>query len=317
MRTVASIGKEDVAVVHIVEMEGGKLVECVEAVQPPVPREQKWVLMVSTLYGCPVGCAMCDAGGYYHGRVSAEDLFAQIDFLIRRWYPSGDIPCEQFKIQFARMGDPAFNPAVLDVIGSLPDRYRAPGLLPSISTIAPQGTDPFFDRLRQIKRDKFPGGRFQFQFSIHTTDETLRDQIIPVKKWSFERMAEYGQRFYKEGDRKVTLNFALIKNAPIEPGVLLRYFSPDIFLIKITPLNATYHAAKHKLVSYIDPLRTGDDYPIVKELRAAGYQVIVSIGEMEENYIGSNCGQYIENHLRESKRVQGAYTYPKLPAGGT
>jgi 23S rRNA (adenine2503-C2)-methyltransferase len=317
MKTVASIGKDDVAVVHIVELENGRLVECVEAVQPPIPRDQKWVLMISTLYGCPVGCSMCDAGGYYHGRVSAEDMFAQIDFLIRRWYPNGNVPCNQFKIQFARMGDPAFNPAVLDVIESLQDRYQARGFLPSISTIAPQGTDTFFDRLRQIKREKFSSGQFQFQFSIHTTNENLRDKIIPVKKWSFERMAEYGRSFYAESDRKVTLNFALMKNTPIEPDVLLKYFSPDIFLIKITPLNATYHAAKHKLASYIDPLRSGDDYPVVKQLRDAGYHVIVSIGEMEENYIGSNCGQYIESHLRNTQRVEGAYTYPKLPAGNS
>jgi 23S rRNA (adenine2503-C2)-methyltransferase len=314
MKTVASIGKEDVAVVHIVELAGGKMVECVEAVQPPIPREQKWVLMVSTLYGCPVGCAMCDAGGYYNGRVPREDLFAQIDFLIRRRFPTGDIPCGQFKIQFARMGDPAFNTAVLDVIESLPDRYRAPGFLPSISTIAPEGTDPFFDRLRQIKQDKFPGGWFQFQFSIHTTNEKLRDQIIPINKWDFDRMAEYGQSFYEQGDRKITLNFALMKHMPIDADVLLQHFSPDIFLIKITPLNATYHAARNKLTSYIDPLLSGVDHPIVKELRAAGYQVIVSIGEAEENYIGSNCGQYIESRLRASESVQGAYTYPILSA---
>lgn len=314
MKVVASAGKEDVAIVYIVELDDGKWVECVEAVQPPIPREQKWILMVSTLYGCPVGCAMCDAGGYYQGRVSKEDLFAQIDFLIRRRFPAGDIPSKQFKIQFARMGEPAFNPAVLDVIEEFPDRYRAPGFLPSISTVAPSGTDHFFERLRLIKRARLSPGQFQFQFSIHTTDERLRDQIIPTKKWSFTKMAEYGQSLYEESDRKIALNFALIKNMPIEPDALLQHFTPDIFLIKITPLNTTYHAEEHGLVSYIDPLRTGGDYPIANELRAAGYQVIVSIGEVEENYIGSNCGQYVVKHLRAAKPVQGAYTYPVHPS---
>ncbi|GAH16437.1 unnamed protein product, partial [marine sediment metagenome] len=60
-------GREDLAKVYVASMRGNKeyLVEFVESVQPPIPREKKWVLIVSTLFGCPVGCRMCDAGGEY------------------------------------------------------------------------------------------------------------------------------------------------------------------------------------------------------------------------------------------------------------
>ena len=50
MKVVASAGHHDVAMVYVVEFPGG-LVECVEAVQPPRPRDEKWVLMISTLFG--------------------------------------------------------------------------------------------------------------------------------------------------------------------------------------------------------------------------------------------------------------------------
>ena len=49
------------------------------------------------------------------------------------------------------MGDPAFNSNVLDVLEELPLLYSAPGLLPTLSTIAPKGTDRFFERLGDIK----------------------------------------------------------------------------------------------------------------------------------------------------------------------
>jgi 23S rRNA (adenine2503-C2)-methyltransferase len=310
MNVIAEAGRQDIAMVYVGEFEGGKLVEFVEAVQPPVPREAKWVLMVSTLYGCPVGCSMCDAGGYYHGKVTTEDLFAQIDYLVRKRYPDGVIPSQQFKIQFARMGEPAFNPAVIDVLEELPERYRAPGFMPSISTIAPHGTDAFFERLLAVKEQRYSGGKFQFQFSIHTTDEALRERIIPVKKWDFARMAAYGERFYQPSDRKITLNFALAEENPVDPQVLLRYFNPEKFLIKITPLNPTYRAQEHGLSSYIDPHHQGDDYPLVEALRSVGYRVIVSIGEVEENYIGSNCGQYVRRHLEKVAGIKGGYTYP-------
>ncbi len=309
MKIIGSAGREDIAVVYIGELNSGKMVEFVEAVQPPLPREQKWVLLVSTLYGCPVGCTMCDAGGFYQGKVSKEGIFSQIDFLVRKRYPDGVIPSRQFKIQFARMGEPAFNLHVLDVLTELPERYQAPGFMPSISTIAPQGTDAFFERLLEVKRGKFSGGRFQFQFSIHSTDEAYRDEIMPVKKWGFEKMAAYGKRFYESGDRKVTLNFALARDVPLEPERLVAYFDPQLFLIKITPLNPTYRALEHGLTTHIDPWRGGEDSEIVEALRAAGYQVIISIGEVEENFIGSNCGQYLRTHLESIQSEIAGYTY--------
>ena len=315
MKIVGSTGKQEIAIVYIGELAPGNMVEFVEALQPPFTREQKWVLLVSTLYGCPVGCSMCDAGGSYHGKVSKVDIFAQIDFLVRKHYPDGVIPAKQFKIQFARMGEPAFNSDVLDVIEELPERYHAPGFMPSISTIAPRGSEAFFQRLLSLKRQMYKGGRFQFQFSLHSTDEAYRDRIIPVKKWSFEQMAAYGERFYEPGDRKITLNFALAENVPVEANRLLEYFDPQRFLIKITPLNPTYRAMESGLSTYIDPSEGGEGSEIVQALRDAGYRVIVSIGEVEENYIGSNCGQYLRAHLESMGKVVDGYTYPVAEVG--
>jgi 23S rRNA (adenine2503-C2)-methyltransferase len=305
----ASAGNDDIAMVYVVETSSGNLVECVESVSPPMPRQQKWVLLVSTMFGCPVGCLMCDAGGHYHGKPTRDEIFEQIDFLVGKRFPDGNIPCKQFKIQFARMGEPSLNLAVLDVLEGLPQRYHAPGLLPSISTVAPVGTDRFFDRLLEIKQAYYAGGRFQFQVSLHTTDPDLRDRFIPVKKWSFEQIAGYGERFYASGDRKVTLNFALAQGMPVHPGILLHYFDPDKFLVKITPLNPTYRARENDLVSYINPLSAGEKYEVIQALQDAGYQVILSIGESEENLIGSNCGQYLRAHLASAVPIQDGYTY--------
>lgn len=315
MRIVASTGREDIAVVYIGEVDDGKFVECVEATHPPLPREEKWVLLVSTMFGCPVGCAMCDAGGFYEGKPTAEEIFGQIDFLVSKRWPSGRIPSRQFKIQFARMGEPSLNAAVLDVLDGLPRRYDAPGLMPSLSTVAPKGTARFFERLLEIKHEKYGGGKFQFQFSLHTTDAALRDRLVPVDKLGFAAMARYGESFYAPGDRKIGLNFALVRNAPVDPRVLLEHFAPEKFLIKITPLNPTYRAAEHALSSCIDPSRPDDDAPVVDALRSAGYEVIVSVGEAEENFIGSNCGQYLRARLRAGTDLGGGYTYPLADIG--
>jgi len=307
MEVVARAGKEDIAFVYIARMDNGKFIEFVESIQPPLPREKKWVLIVSTLYGCPVGCRICDAGGFYMGRLSKKEIFDQINYLVKKRFPDGRVPVEKFKIQFARMGEPAFNPDILEVLKELPLTYEAPGLVVSLSTVAPESADRFFEELMIIKRRLYRG-RFQFQFSIHTTDGKSRDWLIPVRKWDFARMAEYGYAFLQEADRKIALNFALAESMSVDPEILLKHFSPDKFLIKITPVNPTYQAISNRVSSHIVPGK--DKYDATTELKKAGYEVILSIGELEENLIGSNCGQFIANFLKTKIKVHESYTYP-------
>ncbi len=310
MKVVASSGRDDLARVYIVEFENGLQVECAESVQPPLPREKKWVLLVSTLYGCPVGCSMCDAGTEYHGRLSASEITDQIEMMVRRRFPDMKVPSAQFKVQFARMGEPALNPAVIDVLTNLPGRIDAPGFMPSISTVAPTGTNRFFKDLLDVKRNLYSRGNFQLQFSLHTTDPVLRRKIIPVNTWTMAEIAACGREFHSTGDRKITLNFALAKGSPLEPDVLLQHFDPECFLIKITPLNPTYRAMENNLTSQIEPSSAQEKNELVESVRDAGYQVILSIGEGEENLIGSNCGQYLKAHIFSSAGMPQGYTYP-------
>jgi 23S rRNA (adenine2503-C2)-methyltransferase len=313
LKIIGSTGKEDVAITRIAELRGGRFVEFVESLQPPIPRREKWVLIVSTMFGCPVGCLMCDAGGHYRGMLSAGEILDQIDYMVRLRFPDGDVPARKFKVQFARMGEPSLNPAVLDVLETLPGRYTAPGLIPSVSTVAPAGGAGFFERLIEVKDRFYRGGSFQLQFSIHTTDGALRDRLIPIRKWDLGDIAAYGDAFYSEGDRKITLNAALAAGMPLDPGILLDHFDPGRFLIKITPLNPTYQAERHGLSSYVaaDAIlpEQARRYDLIQDLRRSGFEVIVSIGEPEENLIGSNCGQFLMRHLRENHAPEGSYTY--------
>lgn len=305
MKILAKSGNEKLATVYIAEMPNNKKIEFVESIQPPLTREEKWVLIISTLYGCPVKCRFCDAGCSYSGTLSTQDLIKQIDYLVTKHYPDRKVLTNKFKIQFSRIGDPAFNLNILEVLDIIQDYYKVPGLIPSLSTIAPSSTDQFFDDLINIKKRKYPD-TFQLQFSIHTTDEEIRDWLIPVKKWSFDQIAEYGQEFYNSGGKKITLNFALAEQLPVEPDILVKYFSPQFFIIKVTPLNPTCQVKKNKMNSLLPHPR---GYEKVDQLRQNGYEVIVSIGEYEENQIGSNCGQYLTTYLNHKIPVDNAYTY--------
>ncbi len=296
MKIISSNGKEDLAIVHIAESSTGNMVEFVESMHLQKPRSEKWILTISTLYGCPVSCAICDAGSYYMGRMSKEAMFWQLDYMISRRYPDSKIPVKQLKVHFTRMGEPAFNMSVLDVIREFSWYFDAPGFMPSISSIAPKGSEKFFDELLKLKNEKFSGGKFQMQFSIHTTDDTKRDELIPVKKWSLEKIAEYGNRFYVKGDRKITLSFAPSIENPIEAKVIRGIFDPAVFLIKLTSLNTTQNALKNELTPVIkhDPNPRPAESALntlAADFAEEGFDVLVIPGNSEELIIGSTCGQ--------------------------
>jgi 23S rRNA (adenine2503-C2)-methyltransferase len=299
--------------VYIGENSEGKRIEFVESIQPPFPRDQKWVLIISTMFGCPVGCSFCDAGVTYDGKLSYNELLFQVDYLIRSRFPDKKVTSKKFKIQFSRMGEPTFNKNVLKLLRDLPGLYQIPGFIPSLSTVAPHGTDHFFEELLSIKKDLYSKS-FQFQFSVHSTDENQRKKLMPVRKWDFQKMAAFGERFYDQGGKKITLNFAVSKTSVISPLVLKEHFDPNIFLVKLTPVNPTFFARKNKLDSLQNIFINGHSQ-LLDDLNAAGFEVLVSTGEQEENRIGSNCGQYIQTMLRNGHAGEDSYCYSLVEVG--
>jgi len=266
MKIVNVYGTEDLAKVYVARMRENNsgtdgngsrnkfMVEFVESVQPPIPRDKKWVLIVSSLFGCPVKCRMCDAGTSYNGKLTTEEILEQIDFLIKNRFPDRIVPIPKFKIQFARMGEPSFNMNVLEILEKLPEIYTAPGLMPCISTIAPRSREDFFENLIKIKNKHYGNGLFQLQFSIHSTDSSKQNELVPCPKWGLEEISDYGKNcFYKKGDRKIALNFAPAKGYELDPEKIRKYFDPGIFIIKLTPLNPTVKVQENKLSSAIDP----------------------------------------------------------------
>jgi len=305
MKVISKTGDSSIASVYIAENKDKKLVEFVESTQPPLPIDQKWVLIISTLFGCPVDCSFCDAGGKYNGIMSYEELKFQVDYLVNQRFPDGFIDTDKFKIQFARMGEPSFNPNVIKLLRDIPALYNYRYFLPSLSTIAPCGTDSFFEELLAVKKE-FYSKTFQLQFSLHTSDEKQRDSLMPVKKWTFEKIAAYADRFYEKDGKKITLNFALSMDSIFEPEKLLKHFNPNTFLIKITPLNPTYKAERNELKSLIT--ESNYQHKLLESVKTAGYETLLSIGDWEENKIGSNCGQYINSNTSMCK-LDEAYKY--------
>ena len=269
------------------------LIEFVDTVEPAVPKDKKWVMMISTQFGCPIGCAFCDAGALeYKGNLSAEEMLAQIDHIVARERTMNVKTHPKLKIHFARMGEPTLNPAALDALRLLGQRYPHPGIMASLSTVAPdaQPTERFLEGLIAVKDRYFSGGRFQMQFSVHATKAQEREEIVPVKTWDFGRIADYGRRFVVPGDRKVTLNFAVAPTSDLDADAIIESFDVEKFLIKITPINPTAKAKatglEHVWFSAPEPIAAWQ-----QRLKSAGFDVILSPSEACEIEAETSCGQ--------------------------
>ncbi len=304
MEILGKYGKEEVAILYVAEIDG-KVIEFVESALSEIPK--KWVLIISSLYGCPVKCQICDAGDYYHGKLSKNDFMHQIDYIVSRRFPNNNIPINKFKIQFARMGEPALNDAVLEVLKELPKKYNAPGLMPCLSTIAPKSANHFFDELLAIKDNYYSNGQFQLQFSVHSTDEDTRYEWITRNIWSLTEINAYGEKWFKEGDRKVTLNFAVSTRSIVDPTILSETFNPSKFFVKLTPVNPTNKALANNIQSGIS--EENEEYiPLAQEIQQLGFETLISIGDWEENQIGSNCGQLATKYQNNEVILRNNYT---------
>ncbi len=268
-----------------------RAVETVDGLTPPLPRDRKWIINVSTQFGCPVGCPICDAGRSVHGNLEAAQMLAQVDWALRR-HPGVAARCDKLKVLFARIGEPALNDAVLDAMDALPARVRSPGLWCCVATTAPRRRDAWFERLLDLKDRRFRG-RFQLQFSMQSTDPATRARLIPVPHWSTDDILAYGLRFHRAGDRRVVLNYALARGVAFDPAAVRAVFPPARFAVKLTPVNPTSRALES---GFRTRLRAGPDAALdraVDDLRTAGFDVIVSVGDPREDLVGSNCGQVI------------------------
>ncbi len=295
MEIISRQGDPELAEVFVARFRGNDrfLVEFVDARDPDVPAHEKWVVIVSTQFGCPVACAMCDAGGEYHGGLSAEEILSQVEHVVSRSSADRLASVLKFKVQFARMGEPALNPAVLDALRLLPGRFNAPGLIPCVATVAPSSAAPWFEELLSIRRNVYGGRPFQLQLSINSTDDAARDRLMPVPKMSLRELGAYAIRFSGHGPRKVSLNFAMARGMAIDPGVVARHFDPASACVKITPLNPTIRSAEQGLKSGLEACIPEDVDEIMREFGRLGFDVILSIGDARENSIGSNCGMAV------------------------
>ena len=192
------------------------------------------------------------------------------------------------------MGEPTWNPNVLDAAKWMHTHLNPEyNVHPVVSTMMPKNNEwlkTFIHTWMRIKNRLYQGNA-GLQLSINSTSEVERTSQFNNNACSLEGIARIMDGIIPNG-RKITLNFA-IANYEIDPNVLLKYFDPDDYIIKLTPMHKTTTALEHGIT-------TGGDYTqyhpysaIEARLKDASYDVLVFIASEYEDMSRITCGNAI------------------------
>jgi adenine C2-methylase RlmN of 23S rRNA A2503 and tRNA A37 len=227
-------------IVYALETEDGFLIETTDTFLPTYTKDtsngksnqltdgdlgdrgQRWMIGVSTMSGCPVGCKFCATGGMNKWRnLTAEEIAEQVDLMVSM-RDSKFTDADEHKINYTRMGEPFLNiDNVRGAIDLIESKY--PETHHYVSTVGIKGSD--FSWIKD---------NITLQISVHSLENDKRNWLIPISgKLTMEEMGQ----IRTGSDLKTTVNMTLVDESDFDIVKLNKLFDPEYFFIKLSPIN--------------------------------------------------------------------------------
>lgn len=269
-----------------------------------MPLSEKWVVTLSTQYGCRMRCTFCDVPKVpWRGNATSEDMMGQLLTALAQ-FPDVHYT-ERLNIHFARMGEPIFNEAVFDFAEHLhktkgTDLFLSSGvrvevLHPVLTTSLPASFAPLRDRIMRwcdIKNSLYHG-QAGFQFSINSTNESQRREMFGGMSLSLNEFSIIAAAMPPPVSRKYCLNFAYSTDFEIDAALLRKLFNPEKFMVKITPIHNN-NACRENAIRTVGGYDSFAPYQRSEEdLIAAGFDVLIFVPSMDEEQGLVTCGNAI------------------------
>ena len=252
---------------------------CIETVC--IKRKTGTTVCVSTMVGCPVGCIFCESGSNgFIRNLTPSEIVQQVVLLKEKVN----------RIVYMGMGEPLFNyNSLIKSIHILRDRngYNFPTDGITVSTVGP---------LTQLKKLREEHLKIQLTLSLHATNQTTRNKVIPHMSGNkIEEVVEAVLSYSERHNRKITIAYLLL------PGVndsisdvrqLSRWFRGKNVLINLLQYNNTKcfdmkSPNKQQLVAFKNLLeREGLE---------------VKLRESRGGKIKAACGQLVSEHNKKGR----------------
>lgn len=282
---------------------------------PTMPLSEKWVVTLSTQYGCPQKCTFCDVPNIpFKGNATFDDLYKQFKNALAL-FPSVKYT-DRLNLHFARMGEPILNKDVFRFARWLHEGksviqkdtgVRIEVLHPVLTTSLPNRFKHLKERILEwcdIKNNLY-NGQAGLQFSINSTDEKQRQEMFVGQSITLEELAEFAKDMPEPVSRKYCLNFAYSTDFVIDADKIAKLFDPNKFMCKITPIHNNNSCRENG----IQTIGGYDSYHPYKkpetDLKAAGFDVLVFVPSMDEEDGLVTCGNLVlgGSELKTNKTI--------------
>lgn len=221
-----------------------------------------------------------------------HDLIGQI--LCAVTAPGKPESTNRLNVHFARMGEPTWNPAVLDCGKWLQQRLgdtHCPH--PVVSTMMPRKNEwlkTFIHTWMRIKNRVYKGNA-GLQISVNSTNEAERKRMFSGNACSLEQIARIMDGVVPVG-RKITLNFA-VAGYDVDCERLAELFPPELYIVKLTPMHKTRKAIQSGVETAGDYTSPEPYAELEREFRNAGFETLVFIASRDEDEGRITCGNAI------------------------
>lgn len=270
----------------------------------PMPLSEKWVITLSSQYGCPMKCSFCDVPNIkFGGNASFDDLLGQFKDALSL-FPEIKYT-ERLNIHFARMGEPIFNEQVFEFADYLAKHkrhiqnelgLRTEVIHPVLTTSLPKKFKYIEERLwwwcSRIKNTAFRG-QAGLQISINSTNENQRNQMFGGMQMSLKDFSKVAQQLPMPLGRKYCLNFAYSPDFEVDAKALAGLFDSDNFMVKITPIHNNNACRQNNIQTPEGYVSYHPYKQIEEELKEAGFDVLVFVPSMDEENGCITCGNAV------------------------
>ena len=269
--------------------------------------KERTVICCSTMSGCPIGCRFCGAGDYFVRKLTAQEIVAQVDYLIEKQVEPSEVisafQIERFQIMFMSMGEPMLNlEETSKALRVLYKKYPNAKLL--ISTSAPKADYKAFAELSK----EIP--TIGLQFSVHESTDEARDTLVPFKgKLTLKQIAKEGEYWRNEVDdgRKPFFNYcAHDKNTSQEDADrIFDLFDPMVWEATISVI-----CERDESIAAANERQRELAFNFMQKLNIKGFSTRM-FDPAGQDDIGGGCGQlwfvqsWMQNHKDKTKKTIG------------
>ena len=267
----------------VLELDGQNRIETVF-----IPEEGRGTLCVSSQVGCALECTFCSTGQQgFNRNLSTAEIIGQVWVAVRALEGEARIT----NVVMMGMGEPLlnFNNTVASLSLMMDD--FAYGLAKRRVTVSTSGVVPALLRLADVSEASLA-------ISLHATNDTLRDELVPInKKYPIAELLDACQYYIKDDKRrKITFEYVMLSgiNDSVEEAhelaKLLEDIPSKVNLIPFNPFPSTqYRRSSNNAI-----------HRFTDVLKEAG--LVTTTRKTRGDDIDAACGQLVGKVKDKTKR---------------